>query len=169
MTETKEAGRTPAPAPAARPFLSPFRDEFDAMFERLARGVPPFPFHDLSHWFGRGATPATAVVPAADVVETDKAYEIKVDLPGFEEKNISVELAGDQLTLKAERREEHEEKQANYHVSERRRGSCQRMFRLPDGIDRDKIAASFENGVLKVTVPKAEVAVAQNRRIAVNG
>lgn len=167
MTETKDTKGTPAPAPATRPFLSPFRDEFDSMFERLARGFPPFPFHDLGHWLGRGAP--GAAVPAADVVETDKAYEIKVDLPGFEEKNVAVELSGDQLTLRAERSEEREEKQQNYHVSERRRGSCQRMFRLPDGVDREKIAASFENGVLKVTVPKTEAAAAQSRKIAING
>jgi|JI10StandDraft_1071094.scaffolds.fasta_scaffold338184_3 HSP20 family protein len=167
MTEpSTEAKGPPAATTGSHSFRSPFRDEFDAVLDRLARGFGPMPFQDLATWFGRA--PAGPPAPSADVVETERSYEIKVDLPGFDEKNVEVLLSGDSLTLKAEKSEEREDKQANYHLSERRRGACRRVFRLPDGIDREKITAAFDKGVLVVTVPKTQATVAQSRQIAIN-
>lgn len=163
MTDSKDTTGSASPAPAARTFPSPFRNDLETAFDRLARGLTPFPLQEFGSWLGRGTT----ATPAADVVETEQGYEIRVDLPGFDEKDVTVELAGDEISLKADHSEDREEKQASYHVSERRRGSCRRIFRLPDGIDRDHIAARFDKGVLTVSLPKSAPAAGQSRKIAI--
>jgi HSP20 family protein len=78
-----------------------------------------------------------------------------------------VSLSGDTLTIKGEKRDEREEKAKNYHLSERRYGSFQRSFTLPDGVDRDEIDASFAAGVLKLTLPTTAESVKQQRKIEV--
>jgi HSP20 family protein len=102
-----------------------------------------------------------------DVSEDDKAFHITADLPGITEKDSNVTLSGDTLTIGGERREEREEKDRNYHFSERRFGSFLRAFSLPAGVDRDKIEANFKNGVLSVTLPKTPEAMQQQKRIEV--
>jgi len=92
--------------------------------------------------------------PAVDVVESDKAYEITAELPGMDEKNIEVKVANDVLTIKGERQEEKEEKKKDYYLRERSFGSFERSFGLPEGVDADKIEASFKKGVLTLTLPK---------------
>jgi len=71
------------------------------------------------------------------------------------------------LTIKGEKKEEKEEKKKDYYMSERRFGSFERSFRLPDGIDADKISAEFKNGVLSVTLPKSAEAQKNERKITV--
>ena len=92
--------------------------------------------------------------PAVDIVDKEKAYEITAELPGMDESNIDVKFSDGTLTIKGEKREEKEEKKKDYYLSERRYGSFQRSFSVPDGVDADKIEASFKNGVLTVTLPK---------------
>ncbi len=105
--------------------------------------------------------------PAVDVVEKDRAYEISAELPGMDEKNIEVKVANGTLCIKGEKREEKEEKQHNYFLSERRFGSFERRFQIPDGIDGDKIEATFAKGVLTVTLPKSAAAQAAEKKISV--
>ena len=93
-------------------------------------------------------------MPAIDVAETDKAYEITAELPGMEEKNVEVKLANGVLSIKGEKQEDKEEKDKNYYMRERNFGSFERSFQVPDDVEADKIAASFKNGVLLVTLPK---------------
>jgi HSP20 family protein len=102
-----------------------------------------------------------------DIAETDKAYELTADLPGLEEKNIEVKVANGGLTIKGEKKEETEEKGKDYHLSERHFGSFQRYFRLPETVDIEKIAATFKNGVLKVTLPKKPEAQKSEKKIEV--
>ncbi|TGT07127.1 Hsp20/alpha crystallin family protein, partial [Mesorhizobium sp. M8A.F.Ca.ET.213.01.1.1] len=89
-----------------------------------------------------------------DLVEKDKEYEITVELPRIDEKNVEIKLANRILTLKGEKKEEKEEKDNDYYLSERRYGSFQRSFQLPEGVDADKIDATFAKGVLTVKLPK---------------
>jgi len=105
--------------------------------------------------------------PAADVTETEKGYEIIAELPGLDESNVDVKFADGTLTIKGEKKEEKEEKKKDYYVSERRFGSFQRSFRVPKGVDADKIEASFKNGVLTVTMPKTQEAQKAEKKIAV--
>jgi HSP20 family protein len=93
-------------------------------------------------------------MPAVDVMENEKGYEITADLPGMDEKNVEVKVTDGVLTMKGERREEMEEKKKDYYLRERSYGSFQRSFELPDSVDADKIEANFKKGVLSVKLPK---------------
>lgn len=104
----------------------------------------------------------------ADVSESDTEYEISVELPGVDEKDIELDVSDGMLMMSAEKREEREEKKKNYHLSERSYGMVKRGFRVPEGVDVSKIKAGFSKGVLRVTLPKTREAKAKQRRIPVN-
>jgi HSP20 family protein len=106
-------------------------------------------------------------VPAVDVVEKEKEYQLLAELPGLDEKDVEVSVADDILTIKGEKKEEKEEKAKNYYVSERRYGTFQRSFQLPAGVDAEKIEANFQKGVLTVTLPKAPEALKKEKKIAI--
>ena len=84
-----------------------------------------------------------------DVTETDKEIVVEAELPGIDEKDVSLALQDGVLTIRGEKKHEHDEEKENYRVMERRYGSFQRSVRLPDTVDEDKVEASFNNGVLK--------------------
>ena len=88
-------------------------------------------------------------------------------MPGFEEKNIEVQVVNGSLSIKGERTSEKEEKKKEYYVSERAFGSFERSFPLPEGVDTDMIEASLKNGVLTVTLPKTAEAQKPARKIEV--
>src|SRR5690606_24891284 len=94
------------------------------------------------------------ILPAVDIAEKEKAYEITAELPGLDESDIEVSVSNGTLTIRGEKREESEEKQKDYYLSERRYGAFQRSFALPDGINVEKIEASFRKGLLTITLPK---------------
>jgi HSP20 family protein len=106
-------------------------------------------------------------VPAVDVAEQEKEYLITAELPGIDEGDIELKLSGDTLMLKGEKTGEKEEKKKDYYLSERRYGSFQRTFRIPEGVDADKIQASFEKGVLTITLPKTTESLQKEKKIAV--
>jgi HSP20 family protein len=91
-----------------------------------------------------------------DITEDEAAFKLSAELPGLAEKDVQVSLSGDTLTIKGEKRQEREEKEKNYYLSERSYGEFQRAFILPEGVDREKIGAAFTNGVLTVTLPKTQ-------------
>lgn len=168
-----EVKRAPSPAPArgsGGDLFQSFRNEVDRLFDQFSRGSA-FGFPWLRRMFEPEPSwrePAAGfTAPMADVSEDDKAFHITADLPGITEKDINVTLSGDMLTIGGERREEREEKDRNYHFSERRFGSFRRAFSLPPGVDRDKIEASFKNGVLSITLPKTPEAMQQQKKIEV--
>ncbi len=110
-------------------------------------------FRDLS---SRGQW--ISFTPPADIVETENAIEVKVDLPGHSAKDIQVKLEGDTLTIQSERKAEKEVKGENYLRSERSYGIFSRSFVLPSAVDGSKPEARYVNGVLTVTLPKTEAA-----------
>ena len=85
----------------------------------------------------------------------------------MDEKNVEVTFAEGVLTIKGEKQEEREEKKKGYYMRERSSGSFERTFQVPEGIDTDKIKASFKKGVLAVTLPKSAEARRAERKIAV--
>lgn len=105
--------------------------------------------------------------PCFEVSETDDEFRVKAELPGMEEKDIEVSLEGDELTVRGEKRREHEEKHRDYFVSEVGYGEFCRSIELPSGIDRDKVKALFKQGVLTLTLPRTEEAKTQRKRIEV--
>jgi HSP20 family protein len=144
------------------------RREIDRLFNDFDGGLWRAPlrrsFFDIEP-FGR--EPNWAAMPAVDVTETDKAYEITAELPGMDEKNIEVKLANGILTIKGEKQDDKEEKTQGYYVRERIFGSFERTFQVPDGVDTDKIEANFKKGVLTLTLPKSAEAQKAEKKIAV--
>lgn len=146
-------------------FWSPFeslRREMDRLFDEFHPAFPRMPSR-----LGAAAKSAWDIAPAVDVSEKDGAYEITAELPGMDEKDIDVKLASGVLTITGEKKEEKEEKKKDYYLSERRYGSFQRSFQVPDGVDAEKIAADFTKGVLKITLPKSAEAKQKEKKIAV--
>ncbi len=146
-----------------------FRNEIDRLFSHFDRGigVPAMRrMFDLEP-FWRSEASTGFNVPTVDVTEDDKTYKITAELPGLDEKNIEILLIGDTLVLKGEKHEEKEEKNKNYCMSERSYGAFQRAFRLPDGIDPEKITASFTKGVLSVVLLKTVEAQKQQKKIEI--
>ena len=96
--------------------------------------------------------------PNVDVSSTDKEYNISVEVPGVDEKDVKLELTNDgQLTISGEKKQEKEQKDKNYYRVERSYGSFQRTLSLPEDASRDNINASFRNGVLTITCPRKAV------------
>ena len=108
------------------------------------------------------------LMPHMDVSETDRELKICAELPGVAEKDIDVRLEDDVLVIRAEKKFERKDDKENYHFVERSYGTFQRAVRLPSPVDPDQVQASFENGVLTVSVPKSEQQ-ARSRRIQVQG
>jgi HSP20 family protein len=95
--------------------------------------------------------------PAIDVYEDKDAIVIHADLPGVSQEDIDIEMTGDTLTLKGERKFESSESKENYVRLERRYGKFQRSFTIGVPVESEKISALYRNGILELTIPKAEV------------
>jgi HSP20 family protein len=148
------------------PFES-LRREIDRLFDDFGSSFWHRPFRrsvfDMVPSWGRDV--AWPTVPAVDVSDTEKAYEITAELPGIDEKNVDVKVTNGVLTIKGEKREEKEEKKKDYYLRERNFGSFERSFQVPDGVDNDKIEASFKKAILTVTLPKKPEAQAAAKKI----
>lgn len=156
----RSAGRSLAP-------LTGLRSEIDALFDSFLTGTPfGAQWRSEVPWAVPGAG-----APAIDVADTDDQVRIQAELPGLREDDIDVRLADGAITISGEKKksEEHGEQDGGYRVSERYYGAFSRTIPLPEGIDRDNIDASFDKGVLTVTVPKTAEARESTRRIKVHG
>jgi HSP20 family protein len=159
--EIKKAEGTATPVQRYVDPFSAMRAEMDRVFDSfLGSGFGRFPL------FSRGNDSDT-VVPSIDVRESETELVVEAELPGMDEKDVSVTLNNGVLTLKGEKKSEREEKKDDYHVMERSYGSFQRSFRVADTIDADKVKATFDKGVLKVTMPKRPEAVKAEKKIPI--
>lgn len=104
---------------------------------------------------------------AVDMYETNDNLVVKASVPGIKPEQLDVTVQGETLTIKGEAQEEQEREQGRYHVRERRQGSFSRMLALPFAIQSDKVQATFENGVLTLTLPKAEEIKPRNIKVQV--
>ena len=159
MAKTEVSTSNPKPAARPRDVFSAMRDEMERMFERVENGWPRWPTV-----FKRDSE---VVVPELDVSENTNAITVEAELPGVEEKDVSVTLANGVLTIKGEKKSEKEEKGDNYYLAERSFGSFERSIRLPDTVDEAKVEAKFDKGVLKVTAAKKPEAVKAERKIEI--
>ena len=143
------------------PFMSLHR-EMNRMFDDVFRnlGVPAA--------MGRQEQGGGMLSPSIDVSETDKEIKICAELPGVTEKDVEVTLDGDVLTIRAEKRQERKADEESWHVVERSYGTFQRSLRLPFEIRPDQIQASFDKGLLNITLPKGEE-TQRRRRIPIQG
>jgi len=157
------------PARASRALKSwfghdPFRslqDEMDEMFSRFSE-----------RWNGEQGL-AGMRIPSVDLSETDGELQIAVEMPGLKPEEIDIDVSGNTVRIsgehKEEKKEEKEEKGRRYHRIERRSGSFFRTVELPCSVEEDKVAAEYKDGVLKVTLPKAEEAKTHKVKVKSNG
>lgn len=125
-------------------------------------------FEDFQrNWSAPGSTGTMGFAPRLDVSENDGALVLTAELPGVDEKDVEVMLAGNVLTIKGEKRQERKEDEGERHLVERVYGSFQRSLRLPFEIEADRVEANFAKGVLTVTLPKPPEAKEKVKRIAV--
>ena len=123
--------------------MTGLRKEMDRLFDRFLK--PEWPeMPTLGEW-----------EPTLDVGETKDALTVKAELPGVEQKDIGVSLQDGVLTIKGEKEAEKEEKDKRYHRVERSYGAFFRSISLPAAVEADKVTATFKDGVLTVTLPKA--------------
>ena len=108
-------------------------------------------------------------VPAMDLVETDDHFVLKADLPGLDSGDVNIEVEDNVLTVSGERTLEHETSKEGYYRLERSSGEFRRALTLPEGVDADKIEASFDKGVLEIRVPKPEQRKPRKVQIGVGG
>lgn len=135
------------------------RREMDRAFDDFMRG-----------WASPGAAlPEGVLSPRVNVVENNKGLEVTAELPGVDQKDINLDLSEGMLTLKAEHREDAQQKDETqrYHTFERSYGTFMRRFALPFEPDTDNVEASFDKGVLRVWVPRSPEAHKQTRRIEI--
>jgi HSP20 family protein len=95
-------------------------------------------------------------VPPMDLVEAEDHFVLKADLPGLSESDVNIEVQDGTLTISGERKAEHEQREKGWYRIERSFGSFNRSLTLPDGLDPERIEASFSEGVLEVRIPKPE-------------
>jgi HSP20 family protein len=94
--------------------------------------------------------------PAVDMYQTDDEVVVRAALPGFKADEVQINVTGDVLTLRGEVKHEEEKKERAWHIREHRWGSFERSIGLPTDVKADKAVADFENGILTITLPKAE-------------
>lgn len=151
--------------PAGHPLLRMHR-EMDRLFEDFFGGFGL----ELPAWpalTNGGASRAVWLKPNVDIAATDKEYTINVELPGVAEKDVEVELDGDTLKIRGEKKQEKEDKGRDYYAVERSYGSFQRVLSLPEDVDEAGIRATFKNGVMTVTLPRKESARTHRKQIEV--
>jgi len=122
--------------------------EINKMFDNFFRG-------------GGQADEATSLslwTPAVDITEGDNEFIVKVELPGVKKDDVKITLESNILTIKGEKKQDGEEKKQDYHRVERSYGAFQRSFNLPTAVKAEKIDAVYNDGILSISIPKAEEA-----------
>jgi len=127
------------------------REDFFKPFRELQREIDRV-FDD----FFRGSKQDTSFFPAVDVYETPDSVVVEVEAPGMKKEDIKITIEDDVLRIHGEKKLEKENKDKNYYIVERSYGTFERAFKLPEYVDTEKIKAKFENGVLKISLPKKE-------------
>jgi len=147
-----------------KPFreLTPFKD-----FERMRREMDRLWDSFFEGGLRKRTEGAGEWLPSLDVAETKNEIVVKAEVAGMDPKDIDISLSDGVLTIKGEKKQEKEEKEADYHLVERSYGSFTRLVQLPQEVQRDKISASYKNGILKITLPKSEEAKKKEVKIKV--
>lgn len=143
----------------ASPPIGRLRDEIDRLFDDFGLTFPARNIFALPH--------RATLNPAVELTEADGGYELSIELPGLEEKDVEIEVSEGVLTVAGEKREESEKKDRGYIISERRYGSFRRQLTLPADVDTDTIKADFRQGVLKLTMKKDEEARGRTKKIKI--
>jgi len=156
----RDKSQTPAPREDYHdPFLT-FRREVDRMFDDFFSG---FGRRAIGAPFGSWGAPT----PSMDLTENDKEIVVTAEMPGLDQEDFEVTVSGDLLTLKGEKKAEHEHRNGDAYYMERRFGSFSRSVRLPFEVKDEKVDARYEKGLLTIRLPKPADMQHQARRIEV--
>jgi len=136
--------------------LTVLRNRMDRLFGRFFEEEEPT------------AMTANRWMPAIDIIETRDALIFKTELPGFEEKDVNIEIENNVLKISGERKFEETTKEKTYQRVERAYGKFFRTFTLPVNVNIDKVVATFTNGLLELTVPKKEEAKPKKIALEIN-
>lgn len=156
MTTTvpARAPRNLVPA-AGRDIFQTLRDEMEDLFGRF---------------FPDGTAESTQMMrPSLDLSETDAAVQVRMDVPGMKAEDINIEVSGNTLRVSGERKEEKEEKGKTWHRVERRSGSFSRSVMLPCAVKENQAKAEYAEGVLTLSIPKAEEAKTRHIKVEAKG
>lgn len=142
--------------------FEPFRDlvNFQNQINRI--------FQDYNRGSDELLTSGT-FVPPVDIYEDEHSITLKLEVPGIEEKDLDIKLENNTLTVRGERNFEKEEKEENFHRIERRYGAFARSFTLPNTVDPENVQASYENGILKITLAKRAEAKPKQIKVGATG
>ena len=163
---------------AKHPLLA-LREEVDHLFDNFFSGfeLGPFgdfgrmstePFRRFEDTFAGLGTGFGKLNMKSDVRETDDAFHIEAELPGFEEGDIDVSVTDTMLTITGEKKDEHKEDRDDFHLTERHYGTVKRSFPIPDAVDVGKAQANFKNGVLSIDLPKKALPKAKTKKIPIS-
>lgn len=137
--------------------LHDLHKEFDRLFHTMSKGFSSGTSLFKSGWFK----------PSLDIASDEKEYSVKIELPGMDVSDISVEFTENTLKVKGEKRQEKEEKDKNFYKIERSYGSFQRILDLPEDSDTDKITSNYKDGVLSVTIPRRMLPKKETKKIEI--
>lgn len=114
-----------------------------------------------------GLPKSRSFTPAANVKENDNEYGLELSVPGFNKKDFSLSIEDGMLKISAETKTDNQETEENYARREFYQASFSRSFTLPENIDEDKIAAKYDNGILRIVIPKMEKEKAKSKLISI--
>ena len=148
--------------PRHHPLLG-LRQEVDSLFDNFFThfSLDPFRRMDL------GLMRSPDLMPSMDVKETDKELRVSAELPGMNEEDIELSLNDGKLIIKGEKKEENLTENENRHLTERRFGSIYRSLALPDDVDEDSVEATYDKGILMVTLKKVKSKGKKNKTVKI--
>jgi len=155
--------------PASHPFsgMLQLHREIDRLFDNAFRGVPaPGQAPLLNRMLDNDFIPAFHA--HVDVLSDDKNYTITLEVPGLEQKDISLELQDRTLLIKGNKQQEKEEKDKHFYRIERHYGTFERILAIPEDGDAEQISASMKNGILTVTIPREDTVDSSVRKIEID-
>lgn len=144
--------------------ITRLHSEIDRLFDSMLKSSNWPSLFNNEQWMKT----ADFLKPQVDIKESKSGYTISVEVPGVEEKDLSVQLQEDTLTISGEKKQETVSDKDKYHTVERSYGSFRRVLCLPDNADREHIKASFKDGVLKLEIAKSTETEEKTRKIEVN-
>jgi HSP20 family protein len=143
----------------------PIHRDIDRLFDHFWRGFSPLAMGSSGFFPSLGET--GILKPKVDLSASEQEYLLTVEIPGVSEKDVAVDVSGNTMTIKGEKKQEKEEKDKNYYRIERIYGSFQRVLSLPDDVDQESIKANFKNGVLSITMPRKALPKGEVKQIQV--
>jgi HSP20 family protein len=134
-------------------------DEIDDIFNQFWRStrIPKLSLPRIKPGKEIASFESTMWNPAADVIEKESEVIVKCDLPGVDKKDVKIKINPESITIAGELKKEKKQNEENYYVEERVYGAFSKVIPLPAEVDPEKAQAKFENGVLELTIPKAEI------------